>query len=66
LSRETRTVPAPETLFGYDSANRLTSLTHKQGASTIAGYTWTFDDNAAAARIRAAFPGDELRLIPKR
>jgi YD repeat-containing protein len=31
------------TQYTYDSSNRLTALTHSQGATTLAGYTWTFD-----------------------
>jgi len=29
--------------YQYDSSNRLTALTHAQGATTLAAYTWTFD-----------------------
>ena len=37
-----------------------------QTVSTLAdGFTLTPAEEAAAARIRAAFPNDELRLIPK-
>jgi RHS repeat-associated protein len=35
--------------FGYDDQGRLTSLTHTQGATSLASYTWAFD---AANRIR--------------
>jgi len=29
--------------YAYDSSNRLTALAHSQGATSLAGYTWTFD-----------------------
>jgi RHS repeat-associated protein/uncharacterized delta-60 repeat protein len=31
--------------YGYDSANRLTSLTHQRGASTVASYAYEYDAN---------------------
>jgi RHS repeat-associated protein len=34
--------------YGYDGTGRLTSLSHVQGATTFAGYGWTYD---AANRI---------------
>jgi RHS repeat-associated protein len=36
------------TTFTYDSAGRLTDLTHSQNAVNLAGYTWTYD---AAGRM---------------
>src|SRR2546423_11723701 len=31
--------------YGYDSDARLTSLTHSNDSTTLAGYTWTYDSN---------------------
>lgn len=42
---------APETVFGYDEANRLTSLMHGQGSTTIAAYTWGYDDNGRITSV---------------
>ena len=36
------------TEYAYDPTGRLTELAHRQGATTLAGYTWTY---AAAGRI---------------
>jgi RHS repeat-associated protein len=41
--------------YQYDSSNRLTVLTHAQGATTLAAYTWTFD---AANRLVGQTPPD--------
>ncbi|MCE5268857.1 MAG: autotransporter-associated beta strand repeat-containing protein [Planctomycetaceae bacterium] len=30
-------------VYGYDAAGRLTSLTHTHGSTTLAGYEWTYD-----------------------
>ena len=32
-----------ESTFTFDVADRLTGLTHKKGAATLATYTWTVD-----------------------
>jgi YD repeat-containing protein len=29
--------------YTFDAAGRLTALTHAQGATPLAGYTWTYD-----------------------
>ena len=40
-----------ETTYTYDSAGRLTDLTHKKGATTFADYDWTFDVNGRISQL---------------
>jgi RHS repeat-associated protein len=43
------------TTYGYDNALRLTSLTHAHGSTTLAAYTWTYNDTG---RLTGVSSGD--------
>jgi RHS repeat-associated protein len=45
------------TEYAYDSVNRLSSLTHKQGATTLAGYTYGYDGMSRLTSVNSTVEG---------
>jgi RHS repeat-associated protein len=43
--------------YTYDSINRLSSLTHKQGSTTLAGYTYSYDALSRPTSINTVLDG---------
>jgi len=45
-------------VFGYDDSARLTSLSHAKGATTLANYTWAYDESNRVTTFTSATDGD--------
>ena len=43
--------------YTYDTINRLSTLTHKQGTTTLAGYTYAYDGLSRTASINSTVEG---------
>ncbi len=51
------TNPVATTDFTYDTINRLSSLTHKQGATTLSGYTYGYDGLSRPTSVNSTIEG---------
>lgn len=51
--------------FGYDTANRLSSLTHKQGTTTLSGYTYSYDSVSRLTSVNSTVEGVSLYSYDK-
>lgn len=54
-----RTNIAAQTTFTYDSGNRLSTLNHKQGSTTLAGYTYGYDNASRITSINSVTDGND-------
>ncbi len=43
--------------YTYDTGNRLASITHKQGGTTLAGYTYGFDNASRLTSVNSTIEG---------
>jgi len=46
-----------ETTYTYDDQNRLTDLDHEKGATTLAGYDWTYDSSGRVTNFDSTEDG---------
>jgi RHS repeat-associated protein len=46
-----------QTDYTYDDASRLTALTHSKGQTTLAGYSWSYDDKGRLTEYDSTIDG---------
>lgn len=54
------TNPVATTDFAYDTINRLSTLTHKQGSTTFTGYTYGYDGMSRPTSVNSTIEGVSL------